>query len=303
MSDNKRGAGTSASEYTNIEAVRMLSADMADQGVALVIVGGDLIDGRGEDSEGLQRQYAAWKDAMSPVYRAGIAVYAVPGNHEYWCDTENSCVSAWEKTMVPAFPGGRTDNPALPGMEYSFVFRNTLFIGLDQNRFASSFPDYYRGDDIEWIAGRLADRNPASQPHVVVFGHMPQFMTQWEWTRPEDKSNREAFWNLLGEAGCRMYFTGHSHLFAAGDASTEDGSRSIYQTIAGSGGAEPEAQQWDGVYAEHGRVRPVAWDENRYRTGYALVTIRGRDVTTEWRYYDPAAGAFRSEPVFSYTQP
>ncbi|MCL5022724.1 MAG: metallophosphoesterase [Nitrospirae bacterium] len=302
MSDNKWDKKTSEADYVNVEAVKRLSGDMVKQGVSLVIVGGDLIDGRGEGVSGLNAQYATWLDAMSAVYRAGVPVYAVPGNHEYWCDTNDSCIAAWNQTMAPTFPASRTDNPAFPGMEYSFIFNNAFFIGLNQNRFADTFPEYYRGNDVDWIAGQLAARDPSAQPHIITFGHMPQFMTKWEWTRPEDKSNREAFWSLLGNAGARMYFTGHSHLYAVGLASTEDGRYFLYQVISGSGGAEAEKSGWDGLYAEDTRVQPVDWDEGIYREGYALVTITGRDVTLEWRYYDDTERVFKTKPVFSYSQ-
>ncbi len=302
MSDNKWDKTTSAVQYTNVDAVRRLAGDMVQQGVSLVIVGGDMIDGRGEGVNGLDAQYASWLQAMFPLHKAGIPVYAVPGNHEYWCDTNSSCGDSWNERIVPTFPPGRRDNPACPGMEYSFVFNNALFIALNQNQFADTFPAYYRGNDIDWIAGQLAGRDPAAQPHVITFGHMPQFMTKWSWTRPEDKSNREAFWNLLGSAGARMYFTGHSHLYAAGLATTEDGRHSIYQIIAGSGGAEAEKSLWDGVYAENGRVQPVDWDGNDYREGYALVTVNGQEVTMEWRYYDQGAGSFKAKRAFAYRQ-
>lgn len=303
MSDNKWGSKTSASQYTNVDAVNLMARDMAGQGVSLVLVGGDLIDGRGEGISGLKAQYNAWMAAMSPVYSAGIGVYAVPGNHEYWCDTADSCSAAWEQSVVPTFPAGRTDNPELAGREYSFVHRNVLFLGLDQNRFGPSFPDYYRGNSISWIQQQLAARNVSAQPHVIVFGHMPQFMTRWGWTRAEDLENREAFWSLLGAAGGRLYFTGHSHAYAVGLASTQDGRHSIYQVIAGSGGAEPEATPWSGEYFEASRIQPVDWDEDRYRIGYALVTVRGRDVSMVWRNYDPASRSFTSREVLGYRQP
>lgn len=302
MSDNKWDKSTSVTSYVNVDAVKRLAGDMVLQDVSLVLVGGDLVDGRGEGVSGLKAQYASWLDAMSSVYKAGISVYAVPGNHEYWCDTSASCIEAWNQVMTPMFPSGRVDNPAYPGMEYSFVFNNALFIGLNQNQFADTFPEYYRGNDIDWIAGRLAVRNPFTQPHVIAFGHMPQFMTKWEWTRPPDKSNREAFWNLLAGAGGRMYFTGHSHLYAVGLATTEDGSHSIYQIISGSGGAEAERSPWNGIYAENTRIQPVDWDEGNYREGYALVTISGRDVKMEWRSYDQTEGAFKTRQVFTYSQ-
>lgn len=302
MSDNKWDKKTSEAYCTNVDAVKRFSQDMVQQGVSLVLVGGDLVDGRGEGVNGLNAQYAVWLEAMFLVYQAGIPVYAVPGNHEYWCDTNSSCIDSWSQTIAPRLPAGRVDNPEHPGMEYSFVFKNALFIGLNQNQFGDSFPAYYHGNDIDWIAGQLAMRNSFTQPHVIAFGHMPQFMTKWEWTRPADKSNREAFWNLLAGAGARMYFTGHSHLYAVGLAATEDGSHSIYQVISGSGGAEAEKNPWDGIYAENTRIQPVDWDEGSYREGYALVTISGRDVKMEWRSYDQTTGAFRTRPVFSYTQ-
>lgn len=303
MSDNKWDKKTSAVQYTNLDAVHSMANDMVIQGVSLVLVGGDLIDGRGEDTTGLISQYEAWLQAMSPVYTAQIEVYAVPGNHEYWCDSADSCTSAWEQAMVPTFPPGRTDNPAMPGREFSFVHRNALFIGLDQNQFGPSFPAYYRGNNIDWIEDRLAERDVSLQPHVVVFGHMPQFMTQWGWTRPEDMENREAFWSLLGRAGGHLYFTGHSHVYAVGLASTQDGLVSLYQVIAGSGGAEAETTDWNGEYYEKDRVQPVDWDDNQYLLGYALITIRGKDVSMVWRYVDPASGIFTSRKVFSYRQP
>lgn len=95
MSYNKSPQETSAVYCTNVEAVSRLAGDMAEQGVSLVIVGGDMIDGRGQDLVGLDAQYAKWLGAMSAVYNARIPVYAVPGNQEHWCDTNASCLQAW----------------------------------------------------------------------------------------------------------------------------------------------------------------------------------------------------------------
>jgi predicted MPP superfamily phosphohydrolase len=128
--------------------VGRLAEDMQGQGGAIVLVGGDLIDGRGQNVTGLNAQYAKWIEAMAPVYDAAIPVYAVPGNHEYWCDTAENCVTAWTETMVPMLPSGRTDNVSSPGREYSFTFNNAFFIGLDQNQFGSSFPRHSSRDGV-----------------------------------------------------------------------------------------------------------------------------------------------------------
>ncbi len=296
FSDNKDATDASG---VNTATVGRMAQDMKDQGVALVLAGGDLIDGRGLDQAGLVAEYDSWFAAMAPVYDANIPVYAVPGNHEYWCDTNESCVAAWQEAVVPLLPSGRTDNADYPGREYSFTYSNAFFIGLDQNQFGSSMPAYYRGNDIDWIDSQLASYDSATYIHIISFGHMPQFMLQYGWS-DANKANREEFWNALGAAGSKMYFTGHSHTYALGLATTEDGAKSIYQILVGSAGAGFEDGSWNGVYYESDRVTPV--ERNNEYEGYALVTIDGSSVIMVWRYYDASAGAFSSMPGFSYVK-
>lgn len=303
MSDNKLGQATDPIHYTNLPVVQRMAEDMVAQSVDMVIAGGDLVDGRGEDVAGLNAQYTAWIGAMAPVYDANIPVYAVPGNHEYYCDTKNSCTSAWDTTIAPLLPAGRTNNPGHPDMEYNFVFNNACFLGINQNQFEQGVyrPNYYHGNDMDWIGSRLAARDAVAQPHVIVFGHMPQFQAGYEWIDHTDVSNRDEFWNALAGAGAKMYFTGHSHLYALASIRTDEGSKSIYQILAGSGGAEKDS--WGGNYApsETSRITPI--DKDTTYDGYALVTINDRHVTMEWRYYDPAEGIFKSRPGFTYDQP
>jgi len=296
MSDNKDAVNESG---INDVVVGLIAQDMAAQGASLVLVGGDLIDGRGLDVTGLNAQYENWMTAMAPVYNASIPVCAVPGNHEYWCETEDDCINSWLEMVVPTLPAGRVDNDSYPGREYSFIFNNAFFIGLDQNQYGPSMPDYYRGNDVEWISNQLAGRDVTAQPHVIAFGHMPQFMMQYGWSAA-NKENRDLFWSELGDVGGKMYFTGHSHTYALGLATTVDGTQSIYQTLAGSAGAGFESGSWNGVYYESDRVSSI--DRNNVYNGYALVTIDGRDVSMEWRYYDSDEGAFKSRSGFRYTQ-
>jgi hypothetical protein len=216
MSDHKLDQATDPVNYSNLPAVQRIAADIVAQKANMVITGGDLIDGRGQNVAGLNVQYAAWIEAMAAVYNANIPVYAVPGNHEYWGDTKNSCIAAWNETIAPKLPEGRTSNPAHPDMEYSFSFDNAYFLGINQNQFEQGVnqPYYYHGNDMDWIESQLAGRNADAQPHVIAFGHMPQFQAGYEWTDHNHKSNREQFWNTLAGAGAKMYLTGHSHLYA-----------------------------------------------------------------------------------------
>ncbi len=319
MSDHKDGSALNTTGV-NGAAVNRIATDMRNQGVDLVLVGGDLIDGRGcgpttcpdGTTLGLNGQYAAFYNAMAPLTGAGIPIYSVPGNHEYWSDNSNNAAIAWTETVVPRLPAERTDNPQYPGREYSFTYQNALFIGLDQNQWEQGpSPGYYRGNDVDWVVSRLAARNAMSEPHVIVFGHMPQFMLRYDWTTPAYKVNREELWNALGTAGTKMYFTGHSHTYARGLATTVDNRYSIWQILAGSGGAGFETRNpdgtpwsWDGVYKESTRVSPAAPPtgfRNNTHEGYALVTILGSDVTIEWRYYDPDSGTFAVGDTYSYT--
>lgn len=101
MSDHKLDQATDPVNYSNLPAVQRIAADIVAQRANMVITGGDLIDGRGQGVAGLNVQYAAWIGAMAAVYNANIPVYAVPGNHEYWGDTKNSCIAAWNEAIAP----------------------------------------------------------------------------------------------------------------------------------------------------------------------------------------------------------
>lgn len=283
----------------NTATVARLANDIKDQGVSLVIVSGDLIDGDGAGLDGLNAQYAEWIAAMAPIYNSSIPVYAVPGNHEYWCDTAENCVTAWQESIVPILPEGRSDNSTYPGREYSFTSHNAFFIGLNQNQFGDSMPAYYRGNDNEWVAEQLSLRDADSYPHVIAFGHMPQFMLQYGWS-DENKTNRETLWNLLSDASAKIYLTGHSHTYALGLTTSADGAHSIYQIIAGSAGAGFETRSWDGIYYESDRATII--DRNNENEGYVLVTIDGAEVTMEWRHYDTSDGLFKSSSGFNYIQ-
>ncbi len=297
MSDNKDAVHPAG---VNLAAVGRIAADMRSQGVSLVLVGGDLIDGRGLNTSGLNDQYAAWFGAMAPVYDAGIQVYAVPGNHEYWGDTAASCDAAWAQSVTPNLPLPRADNPVFAGREYAFTHRNALFIGLDQNQFErGAAPFYYRGNDVLWVREQLQARNADTHPHAFVFGHMPMFMTSFAWTDAGFKANREEAWDALGAFGVQIYFTGHSHLYARGTATTADGRYAFRQMIAGSAGAGFEP--WNGAFNESTRIAMEAW--NNTMEGYALVTVQAKNVQVEWRSYDPGSGLFKTGDSFSYTVP
>jgi hypothetical protein len=67
MSDHKLDQATDPSNCTNLPAVQRMAADMVTQGINMVINGGDLIDGRGQNIAGLNAQYTAWIGARNGI--------------------------------------------------------------------------------------------------------------------------------------------------------------------------------------------------------------------------------------------
>ena len=298
MSDNKDAHNASG---INDTTVKRFAEDMKQQGLSILLVGGDLIDGRGNDVPGLNAQYSEWFKAMQPVYDSGISVYAVPGNHEYWGKVADDCVTAWNESVLPRLPKEREDNPKYTGREYSFKFENAFFIGLNQNwaEKGDYIPNYYAGNNVDWIKSTLDSRDKKKQPHLFVYGHMPQFMNQYSWETDTDFNNREEFWNTIGKAGSKIYLTGHIHTYSRSLATTKDGLFSIHQIIVGSCGAGFENPPWDGVYAESYRIKGE-YLNNDYE-GYMIATVKGPDVKLEWRYYKPDEG-FKVGDTIAYIQ-
>ncbi|MBU4372048.1 MAG: hypothetical protein KKH02_05280 [Proteobacteria bacterium] len=72
MSDHKLDKATDPINYTNIPVVQRMAADMVTQGVNMVIAGGDLVDGRGQDVAGLNTQYTAWNGAIMIRMKASL---------------------------------------------------------------------------------------------------------------------------------------------------------------------------------------------------------------------------------------
>jgi predicted MPP superfamily phosphohydrolase len=60
-----------------------IAADIAREKPDFIFVSGDLVNGWFKNS-GIDyaTQYSAWKRAMAPVYKAGIKVYTIRGNHD-----------------------------------------------------------------------------------------------------------------------------------------------------------------------------------------------------------------------------
>jgi autotransporter-associated beta strand protein len=291
----------------NTAVVESMAKDIyQNRRVSLVLCGGDQIHGHSGAREApLPTAYQNWRTAMARILNIS---YPVRGNHEtkgeistpyypYYWDT---CI-AQVLTQIPQNgPDGEK------GMTYSFANQNALFVGVDQ-----FMPDYEYRLNQPWLDQQLAAN---ILPHVFVYGHLPAVAVDYDLTSMAYYPlQRDAFWESLGNGGCRVYLTGHSHLYNRATVTVTDVNGKttppITQLIAGGGGGPlgPWDPQKYYSYQPHGGQPPppppesvtATLDnhlENKY--GYAVVTVDGNQVTitcyagepaltpTTWEFYE-----------------
>ena len=274
MSDHRAASGMSPGVNTGV--VASLAADIAANGVELLLVGGDLIIGNYGNAAEVAAQYGHFKSAIAAVTDAGIPVYPVPGNHEFQCKTNDVltqyeiATGAWASAFGQALP---QNGPAGDkGMTYGFEYRNALFLGLNQWNSDTN----YKGNDNAWLASQLA---ASTQAHVFAFGHSPMAMA----AGAAAVSNRNDFWSLLGQAGARLYFAGHDHYRARTATRTPDAEHSfIYEITDGSGGA-PLSALPSPAFPEPNDILFTNLFYDNTSFGYTLVDVDGPVVTCRWR--------------------
>jgi len=270
----------------NEAVVNSAAKDMVKEGAELVIVSGDLVNGWFYISTPYADQFATWRKVMAPVYDAGIKVYPVRGNHENglpdpledfpWPpdppnyptirpipELKAAYRTAFSDAWIPA--NGPADEE---GFTYSFVYKNAFFVGLDE------YINPYRVNQ-PWLDDQLRQNK---QPHTFVYGHAPAFRVGHTDSLASYPGERDVFWNSLGNAGVRLYFSGHDHLYNRAHVNDLAG-HTIYQVLAGSGGAP--FNEWSWPYAEGDKVVHDYDDEVHY--GYVIVTVDGPRVTMKWK--------------------
>ncbi|HII07578.1 MAG TPA: hypothetical protein HA349_09790 [Methanotrichaceae archaeon] len=280
--DNKNTTGKSG---INDVIVELIAKSVADEKCDLVIFPGDMANGWSKNgSTTYAEQFENWKRAMGPVYEAGIKVYSVKGNHENGPLPSRTYpynpipYPALKEAYLEAFEGNLSEyglkDSGPEGEEYltySFEHENALFIGLDQ---------YVRPHRVNqaWLDEQLANN---SKPYVFVFGHEPAFEVNHPDCLAVYTNDRNAFWDSISKAGCRMYFCGHDHFYNRARIQNESGAGiEIQQVLAGSCGAPFPSPSWDGSYNDSS-VELEYFNDKDY--GYVLVTVYEDHVDAEWR--------------------
>mgnify|MGYP000871704937 CR=1 FL=1 len=304
--NNRDKTGTSC---INDAVVRAIADDIVRENPDFVLVAGDLVNGwfrnKGVD---YAAQYAGWKAAIGPVYRAGIRVYPVRGNHD----------SGPERLALPPLPTHLEPQPDTPvvlkkafrdafpeayipkngpageeGLTFSFTHKNAFVVGLDQ------FTNGQHRVNQEWLDLQLEGSRGL---HVFVFGHEPAFEANHRDNLSFYPRDRDLFWDSIGNAGARVYFCGHDHFYNHALVLDNTG-REIRQIIAGTGGGF--LRRWSGTYREGKRMK-VQYHNNDHH-GYILAAVEGSKVTISWKALikpeTPAADAWQVLDSFTYSIP
>jgi len=268
----------------NDTVIKTIAEDIVQEKPDFVLVAGDLVNGwfrnGGLDYE---NQYAGWKNAMKPLYDAGIRVYPIRGNHDSGperlalpplpahleppADTPVRLKEAFRKSFSESYipKNGPVDEE---GFTFSFTHKNAVIIGLD----------HYRGGQHKvnqaWLDRQLAGING---PHVFVYGHEPAFETVHKDNLSFYPKDRDIFWDSIGKAGAKIYFCGHDHFYNRAEISDNYGHK-IQQLIVGIGGGTRKT--WSGKYDDK-RVKGEYHNGDHY--GYVLVFVDGPRVTVTWK--------------------
>jgi len=301
-----QGANRESADASGIngDIVPAIAAAVAGEKPDFVLVAGDLVKGWFRNGgTPYAVQYANWREAMGPVYRAGIPVYPIRGNHDSGperlalpplpanleppADTEVVLMEAFRTAFPePYIPENGPDGEKR--LTYSFVHKNALVVGLDE------FAGGQHEIDQDWLDRQLAG---SGGRHVFVYGHEPAFETNHKDNLSFYPAKRDRFWASLGKAGARAYFCGHDHFYNR--ALVRDGAgREIRQVIAGTGGGS--RKEWPGAYGDE-RVIGEFHVEGRF--GYLLVEVDGPKATISWkaRVEDNGDPAWKVLDSFSYT--
>ncbi|MBU0713766.1 MAG: VCBS repeat-containing protein [Verrucomicrobia bacterium] len=268
---NTRGDGpnTTTNQWVNTPVLAAMATAISNDCPELVLVAGDLIygDPASSNSTNMAVQYALWTNAMAPVYKAGIPVYPVRGNHDSYGD------DALGAAFLTAFTNTPRNGPTGEvGLTYSFTHKNAFFAALDQYCTAHTVNQ-------AWLTNQLALN---TKTHLFTFGHEPAVQVMCSSCLAENRTARNAFINSLTDAGSLLYFCGHDHFYDHAIVTAPNG-RTFRQLVVGSGGAP--AMGWSGVYGADFGESDMAVNVRHigYTNGYSLVTVSNFTVTVEWK--------------------
>ncbi len=236
-----------------------LAQAVTNEHPAFVIFGGDMVNSP------LPGTTESWMRLMDPVYRAGIPIFPVIGNHDV------DAAAEIERLFGAGLPGNGPEGER--NQTYGVAHKDGLVLVLN----AMSSTNRSRINQ-RWVDAVLSTNRI---PHIFAISHVPAFKVIHTDCLGEYPTERNAFWDSLRRANCRMYFSGHDHFYDHARIDDGDGNpeNDVHQFILGTGGAAFYGDSaYDGDNSPYYPVRIL--HEQQY--GYLRVEIDGYRVTATW---------------------
>jgi hypothetical protein len=226
---------------------------------------------------------------MKSVYDSGIKVYNIRGNHEMHVPHPEA---VWRKLFVGPYAMPDNGPKGEEGMSFTASYGNTLIVGVDE------FQSKELKVNQEWLDSVLKNKK---EQHVFVFSHKMAFRSGHHDDGMEvDPASRDTFVKSLLNAGARVAFFGHDHLYDHRSVTAPDlaGNKTLHQFVIGTAGA-PLVHGTDDP-GENGawKVEKIKHIENQY--GYAVVEVDGPKVTITFKART-APGVYSTADTYSYS--
>jgi Calcineurin-like phosphoesterase len=302
-----RGNDPGATNGVRWASYNALAAHAASQHVSLVMFPGDLANG-GRQFGLLKDQWAAWSNALAPLYTNGIPVYPTRGNHEV---AQDYSVTTWTN-MFSYLP--RNGPPGQEGLTYKVETNNALIIGFDQYIGRSTNFDaknYKKGVNSGMVSPWVIDQiKSTTKRWVFVFAHEAAYIGMHDDGLVNVPEERDALFDALGEKS-GLYLCGHDHMYVRRQA-PDSHNNPVLEIVAGDGGAPPYGYTnfWMNSNYDRGVVpttlfvnsKDVASNTKGYPMyfGYVLVTVYPDRLEGEWwalTNYDTTKLAIEAPPT------
>ncbi|UZO81318.1 metallophosphoesterase [Aquimarina sp. ERC-38] len=320
--------GHSSEDPVNVPVLQKLVAEIIKQEVDLVMFTGDICYGHANRKElgdqgaleDLKRQMLLFRKTIDPLYKKGIKVYIVRGNHEatqrypdvagtadhrpIWPETKK----VWDNVFGDSYQMPQNGPDGEKNLTFFDTHKNALIIGLD---LYTARDDKVNADGSipkpstkrihqKWLDSILAIHD---KPHVFAFTHEPAFKVDHQDCMHGDTSYkldyskyRDQFWQSLQEAGAKAYFCGHDHGYALAAVTDTINTKkdTIYQVVVGTAGAGKSiAPVYDG-YNTHHRVTPINTSKSY---GFVLGEVTGTTARIFYRYLDEQENFQNQKPI------
>ncbi len=314
LCDTRSNANNNGISGVNVSAVKAVCNQLKKSGAEFIIAPGDFICGNVTWYDTITKipptndtQYQSFLKAIRsqgiglPGDKGKIPLYPVRGNHEcyYQVQSKDTIKESWLKNIGYSLKGMNCPKEEA-GFTYSFVYKGSLFIALDQYMLS---PQSLK-TNIK-VNQKFLDEVLQAYPntvHVFAFGHTPAFAAQHKDCLGGDSLARNTFLQSInGRSG--VYFCGHDHFYARANIPVYNpggGIKNFMQqviTVSGApflGGSSPK---WNGKYTNQD-VEAEKYIDNA--VGYQLVTVDGNKVIVEFIATNDAC-TFIINPDGTYT--